>query len=118
MSSPSAASAAPADRPGELFFAEIREQPEALRRLLEHAGLLVDRVAAMGFPVFNLYRLAVIARGDRLIQEVASGSTKGVSAPARLAMGTFRGLFAINPLFGGLGWQIAAVATVPPGQPA
>ena len=36
MSSPSAASAAPGDRPGELFFAEIREQPDALRRLLEH----------------------------------------------------------------------------------
>ncbi|TMB86614.1 MAG: class I SAM-dependent methyltransferase, partial [Chloroflexi bacterium] len=65
----------------------------SLRRLLEEAGLLIDRVAAMGFPVFNLYRLAVIARGDRLIQEIASGGTRRVSAPARLAMGTFRGLF-------------------------
>jgi glutamine---fructose-6-phosphate transaminase (isomerizing) len=36
VSLPSAAAAALADRPGELFFAEIREQPEALRRLLEH----------------------------------------------------------------------------------
>jgi glutamine---fructose-6-phosphate transaminase (isomerizing) len=35
VSSPSAASV-PADRLGEIFFAEIREQPEALYRLLEH----------------------------------------------------------------------------------
>jgi glutamine---fructose-6-phosphate transaminase (isomerizing) len=35
VSSPSAASV-PADRLGERFFAEIREQPEALHRLLEH----------------------------------------------------------------------------------
>jgi len=85
-----------------------------LRGLLEEAGLHVERVAAMGFPVFNLYRLAVIARGDKLIQEVASGgNSSGVSAPARLAMRAFRGFFAVNPLFDRWGWQIAAVARLP-----
>jgi len=84
-----------------------------LRTLLGSAGLQVQRVSTMGFPVFNLYRIAVIARGDKLKQEVASGADKSVSMPARIAMGTFRGLFAVSPLVGGLGWQLAAAATVP-----
>jgi len=43
-----------------------------------------------GFPFFNVYRLAVIARGKRLIQDVQSRPQRGSSFLARAAMAMFR----------------------------
>ncbi len=38
-----------------------------LHQVLTDAGLDVDRVLRTGFPFFNLYKLAVIARGEKLV---------------------------------------------------
>ena len=56
MSLPSAASV-PADRLGELFFAEIREQPEALYRLLEHEAEYDDIARSIADRRPSLIRL-------------------------------------------------------------
>ena len=42
----------------------------AARRCSPTPGFDVDRVLRAGFPFFNLYKLAVIARGKRLIADV------------------------------------------------
>lgn len=79
-------------------------RPEELKALLETAGLRVETAHGAGFPFFNLYRCAVIARGRKLIADVAQEP----SIAARLAMDTFDNLFRFN--LGIVGWQTVAVA--------
>lgn len=83
--------------------------PDDLQRLLEQAGFTPDRCAAAGFPFFNLYRLVVLLRGRRLIEDV--GADHGLSPSARLVMGTFRRLFRANLPRSPWGWQTVGVAT-------
>lgn len=86
----------------------------ALRAVLTSAGLDVDRVLRTGFPFFNLYKLAVIARGEKLVQEVRMRAAE--PTPSRLeavAMAVFRQGFKINRDDSRFGWQLAAVAHVP-----
>jgi hypothetical protein len=81
-----------------------------LRDLLESSGFSVRTAAAAGFPFFNLYRAAVILRGNALVQDV-SNNPPGIARLARSAlMFMFRGLFALNRTHGNWGWQILAVA--------
>jgi SAM-dependent methyltransferase len=83
---------------------------DSIRRTLEEAGLTVERVYLAGFPFFNLYRLVVIARGEKLGDDVGSGG-HGISARlAEAAMAVFRGLFRFNLMDFPLGWQVVAVA--------
>lgn len=84
-------------------------RPAEVRRLLEATGFVVERVTGAGFPFFNLYRLVVVARGPRLIADVArdSGST---SRLARLVMATFGVLFRLTLPASPWGWQLVAVA--------
>lgn len=84
--------------------------PVELRALLREAGFLVERVSSAGFPFFNLYRLMVIARGDRLVQDVASPGHGSVSPLVKVGSAVFGLLFKINPPLHRLGWQIVAVA--------
>jgi SAM-dependent methyltransferase len=85
-----------------------------LRDLLRQAGLEVEAAYGAGFPFFNLYRLAVIARGDRLADDVtAAGGSESKLASA--AMFAFRGLLRINPPLRRGGWQTVALASRPPG---
>jgi SAM-dependent methyltransferase len=79
--------------------------PDSLRRLLESAGF--DGVSAYGtgFPFFNLYRLVVTLRGDRLVADV----TGPPSMLMRSAMAVFDFLFRFN--LRSRGWQIVAVAS-------
>jgi SAM-dependent methyltransferase len=84
--------------------------PSDLRTLLTQAGFEVDMAAGAGFPFFNLYRLVVIARGRRLVDDVnAEGSSD--SRLAEAVMSVFRGLFRLNLRRGG--WQTYAVARRP-----
>ena len=83
-----------------------------LRALLETSGFSVDRCDAVGFPVFNLYRLLVIAMGKRLVREAASGRTT-TGYLARLAGATFDALFRLNPPLRRAGWQLTAEARLP-----
>ena len=82
----------------------------SITRVLEDAGFEVRRVCLAGFPFFNLYRLTVIARGARLIEDVRAGQS---GSPSRLALGVmavYRALFSLNFLDSALGWQVVAVA--------
>lgn len=78
-----------------------------LRELLEAAGYEVRTVRGAGFPFFNLYRLAVIARGTRLVTEATAASR---SWPAVAAMRVFGLLFRLNLDGTLLGWQLVARA--------
>ena len=82
--------------------------PDDLQRLLEQAGFAPDRCAAAGFPFFNLYRLVVLLRGRRLIEDVDAGH--GLSPSARFIMGVFRRLFRANLPRSRWGWQTVGVA--------
>ena len=64
----------------------------SLEAVLTAAGLRDVHVEAAGFPVFNLYKLVVIARGKRLIEDAKSSNP---SATAGLAMKVFDRLFAL-----------------------
>jgi len=85
-----------------------------LARLLTEAGF--ERVVTFGagFPFFNLYRLAVVARGSRLIEDVAVREEgESLSPAARITMGAFDRLFRLNLVGSPWGWQIVGVARMP-----
>jgi hypothetical protein len=60
--------------------------PDLLRRVIRDAGLQTREVFAAGFPFFNLYRLAVIARGQRVVDDA---TTRHSNAAFSAAMITF-----------------------------
>ena len=78
----------------------------ALKAVLEEAGFEAKSVSAAGFPSFNLYRLTVLLRGEKLIDD-----TEG-SPPllARLVMMMFSVLLYIGLPNSPWGWQIVALA--------
>jgi SAM-dependent methyltransferase len=86
-----------------------------LHRLLEQAGLGVEMVTGAGFPFFNLYRAVVVARGERLVDDVARREHDGrpATGTARAAMRAFDALFRLNVDRSRWGWQIVAVAREP-----
>jgi SAM-dependent methyltransferase len=82
----------------------------SIRALLEQAGFVVERSMHAGFPFFNLYRLTVLLRGKRLVDDVARGAGRW---PARLVMKIFGALFRLNLTHSPWGWQVLAAARVP-----
>jgi len=82
-----------------------------LRRTIEDAGLDVVDVRGAGFPFFNLYRLAVIARGEKLVEDAAEGDESKLPLAAKAAIRTFGVLFKLSTDRTTLGWQLVAVAT-------
>ena len=81
-----------------------------IRSMLEEAGYSVERTYLSGFPFFNLYRLLVVARGLRLVQDAQTGSAGLPSSLARFAMKVFGVLFHANLLDSPFGWQVVATA--------
>ena len=81
-----------------------------IRSMLETAGYSVERTYLSGFPFFNLYRLLIVARGARLVQDAQTGSTGAPSRLIRFAMKVFRVLFHANLLDSPFGWQVVATA--------
>jgi SAM-dependent methyltransferase len=84
-----------------------------LELTLSDAGLGVTHLYGAGFPFFNLYRLAVVARGTKLIADAAAQEHKELPAAARLSMRAFSWLFKFNTHQTRFGWQLVAVATEP-----
>ena len=80
---------------------------KSMRALLERAGFVVERSTGAGFPFFNLYRLTVLLRGERLVDDVARGAGRW---PARLVMRIFGVLFRLNLAHSPWGWQVLAAA--------
>jgi 2-polyprenyl-3-methyl-5-hydroxy-6-metoxy-1,4-benzoquinol methylase len=84
-------------------------RPATLRTLLEGAGFDVEYVARAGFPFFNLYRLAVIARGRRLIADLESGDRGGDGGAQGAVLAFFDRAFRLNIQSSPFGWQMVAV---------
>ena len=78
---------------------------------LTSAGFNVDRVDAAGFPVFNLYKLAVIARGRALIEDAQRSDGAPTRGLAGLVTRVFSASFRVAPTRGRFGWQLIAIAT-------
>ena len=84
--------------------------PRALRNLLEASGFRVEKISRAGFPFFNLYRLAVIARGNGLIDDMKSNPTPAALNTQRLVSAAFSASFRANLTNSPFGWQIVGVA--------
>ena len=85
-----------------------------LRGVLTDAGYAVERVLRAGFPFFNIYKLAVIARGRRLIADMEGRTPDTTPSRVELAATRFFDMgFKHNRDDFPLGWQMAAVARVP-----
>jgi len=88
--------------------------PDSLRAVVEAAGLEILDVRRVGFPWFNVYRLLVVARGEKLVDEVSQRGTGASSSwAARMAMQAFRALFRLNLPRSPWGWQMVCVARLP-----
>lgn len=84
---------------------------ESLRALLERGGFAVEWVEGAGFPFFNLYRLAVVARGRRLAGDVSARGGQP-SLPVRVAASAVDGLLRLSRTRGSHGWQLIAAANL------
>jgi SAM-dependent methyltransferase len=83
-------------------------RPDALRAVIEQAGLDVMDVHGAGFPFFNAYKFVVLLRGNALARDVS------VSAPhprlAKLVMSAFGVLLRPRLNSSRFGWQLVALA--------
>jgi SAM-dependent methyltransferase len=86
---------------------------DRLRRTLEGAGLEIADLRGAGFPFFNAYRLVVVARGKKLIEDAAGESGRPLPLAARAVIRVFSSLFRLNRKDGRRGWQLVAVAVEP-----
>jgi SAM-dependent methyltransferase len=90
--------------------------PADLGEVVSAAGLEVVLLAGAGFPFFNLYRMLVIGRGERLIVDAGSDASQTLSGLlVRAAMGAFRPLLMISLPRSRFGWQTVGVAREPLG---
>ena len=87
---------------------------ESISQVLRGAGFTVERVFLSGFPFFNLYRCVVIARGEKLSDDVNTGQQGFSARLAGAVMAVFRGLFRLNLTDSRFGWQVVAVARKDP----
>jgi SAM-dependent methyltransferase len=86
-------------------------RPETIRALLSSSGYEVERVYRAGFPFFDLYRLAVIARGQRLIDDLkVTNTSTPASGAQRIMTRFFDRTFHWNLPHSPFGWQIVAIA--------
>lgn len=85
--------------------------PAGLGSVLGDAGYEVDACFGAGFPTFNLYRLLVVRRGERLVDDVSEEG--GISLVARVAMAAFNPLLRLTLPRSRRGWQIVGIARVP-----
>jgi 2-polyprenyl-3-methyl-5-hydroxy-6-metoxy-1,4-benzoquinol methylase len=87
--------------------------PALLEQTLRQAGLEIADLRGAGFPFFNAYRLVVIARGKKLIDDVADKGGAKLPLSARAAMRAFSWLFRFNIGKTKLGWQLVALGAEP-----
>jgi SAM-dependent methyltransferase len=84
--------------------------PGKVTEILRRAGYSTKNLYAVGFPFFNLYRLLVIAGGNRLARDVNVGSRGFTAVLANRLMRLFGFLFRANVKHSSFGWQLVAVA--------
>jgi len=86
---------------------------ESLGTVTREGGFETIRFLRAGFPFFNLYRLTVIARGKKLIEDARS---TGSMSPSRLAlsvMALYQKLFRFNLESHSFGWQLVVCCRKP-----
>lgn len=83
--------------------------PDELKQLLQACGFEVEATYGAGFPFFNLFRLLLTWRGEKLIQDVSGPP----SFMVRLGSVIFNGLFRFD-IGRRWGWQTVAVARYRP----
>jgi SAM-dependent methyltransferase len=81
-----------------------------LQDLLEHNGFESVKVSRAGFPFFDLYRLVVVLRGKRLIDDVEQPTDTLDSGASGTALRLFDRAFRFNLDASPFGWQLVAVA--------
>ncbi len=79
-----------------------------LTQVLEEAGCSAIEVRAVGFPVFNLYKVMTIVAGKRLITSAAEPQTATTGLVSKL----FGLLFKLPMHRSKFGWQLLATARV------
>lgn len=84
---------------------------DSLRTVIEQAGFEVVSIDRAGFPIFNLYKLLVVLRGRRLIEDVRVGNASATSKLASGTMTMLRRLFRFARRDSRWGWQLVATAT-------
>ena len=84
--------------------------PGSIATVLKLAQFSVESIQLAGFPFFNLYRLIVILRGRKLIDDAKGGPSRRRGALALLVMRVFRFLFNWNTGDSPFGWQVVALA--------
>src|SRR5262245_50642842 len=85
----------------------------SLEQLLRDSGYEVRRVAGAGFPFFNLYKLVVLALGERLVRQADAEAEP--SRGGTWAMKAFGLVLRPGPNSRRFGWQMVAVAQAPAG---
>jgi SAM-dependent methyltransferase len=86
-------------------------RPETLQAVLDGAGFRVEKVLRAGFPFFDLYKLALILRGSRLVDDLQSATMSDArNRLSRAVVAVFSALFRLNLRDSPFGWQMVAVA--------
>jgi len=92
--------------------------PGSLRETLEAGGFETTRIEQAGAPFFNLYRLTVMLRGRRLIEDLSrsdpSSGSLGAAKRIKAAYRVFDAAFRLNLPSTPFGWQLVAVASPRP----
>lgn len=81
-----------------------------VRSLLTEAGFVVNKVQMAGFPFFNLYRMLVIARGNKVISDAGSDPSGISRILMNASVAVFKFLFRFNSHSTKRGWQVVASA--------
>lgn len=84
---------------------------------LQQAGFCLKGIWAAGFPFHTLYRLIVLLRGARTIDDQIGNPGLMTAFMTKSLFAIFSLLFRLNLFWPKFGWQIFAVAEVPP-EPA
>lgn len=81
---------------------------DGLKTVMEAAGLHDVTVYRAGFPIFNVYKTALLLRGKKLITDVEAGNA---SPSPGLVMKAFDRAFAASAANSPFGWQLVGVGS-------
>lgn len=76
--------------------------------LMRQSGFVVEKSYSAGFPFFNLYRLAIILRGNQVAKDAKRSTLKTLTV-AKIIAKIFEKLFFFNLQRSPFGWQMVAV---------
>jgi len=81
----------------------------SLKRLLLESKFETFEVKSVGWPFFNLYRLMLMVRGSKLIDDVSHAGSHNIPLHIKVIGIMFKILFKLNINRFNLGWQMFAI---------